>query len=153
VIVYLDSSALVKVFIENEVDRAIALDGLAAASSAVTSAIAYAECRAAFARRYRSGDIGSDQLGWLVAQFDEMWPRIGIRPVSEGLARFAGYLAQDLALRGYDAVHLATALVFAREIDSLEFLGFDDRLNEAARLVSLRVFRDGTNAAPVGDDT
>ena len=73
--------------------------------------------------------------------------------VDTDLIEKAANLAEKYSLRGYDAVHLATALVFAQEINSLEFLSFDDRLNEAARLVSLRVFRDGTNAAPVGDDT
>jgi hypothetical protein len=39
-------------------------------------------------------------------------------------------------------VHLATSLSFALEFDDLQFLSFDNRLNEAARTSSLRLYAD-----------
>ena len=145
-ILYLDTSALVKLFIEED-GREFALDRFRAASSSATSVIAYTESRAAFTRRQRAGDFERIHLSELVARLDEIWPTIKNRQVSEEFAHLAGYLAEAHALRGYDAVHLATALVFAHEFDDLEFLSFDNRLNEAARSASLRICGDDPIAA------
>lgn len=150
-ILYLDTSALVKLFIDED-GREIALDRFRAASSSATSVIAYTECRAALARRQRAGDFDRNHLSGLVARLDEIWPTIRNRQVSGELAHLAGYLAEAHALRGYDAVHLASALVFTREFDDLEFLSFDVRLNEAARAASLRVVEDNTDSAIAGED-
>ncbi len=145
-ILYLDSSALVKLFI-GEAGREIVLERLDLASSAATSVIAYTECRAAIARRLRAGDLGLDHSRALVAQMDGTWPMIRNRQVSDDLAHLAGHLAEEHALRGYDAVHLATALVFAEEFDDLEFLSFDTRLNIAARSASLPIYDEADPAA------
>lgn len=50
--------------------------------------------------------------------------------VDEELARDAGTLAEDYALRGYDAVHLATAL--SAEDDELVVVTWDRDLAAAA---------------------
>ena len=49
------------------------------------------------------------------------------------LAREAGRIAERLALRGFDAIHLASALEFGRLLGaSPRFLAFDARLAGAA---------------------
>lgn len=57
--------------------------------------------------------------------------------VDERLARTAGELAERLALRAYDAVHLAAALDIA-EIDIL-MVTWDQDLAAAARAAGLSV--------------
>lgn len=44
------------------------------------------------------------------------------------------------SLRGYDAVHLASAIQLSERFDVVRSLAFDDRLNEAARSVELTVY-------------
>jgi predicted nucleic acid-binding protein len=131
VILYLDTSALVKLFID-EAGRDHVLAGLAKATRAVTSVIACAECRSAFARRGRAGDIDDAQLRELIGQLDDTWPTMARVPVSESLARWAGHLAGVYVLRGFDAVHLATAARAGETFDEMEFLSFDNRLTVAA---------------------
>jgi len=56
------------------------------------------------------------------------------------LSRSAGALAQRHALRGFDAIHLASALRLSYRFDDLRFLAFDNRLTAAAREVELTVY-------------
>lgn len=139
-ILYLDTSALVKLYAEEEgtevVERAVEEAELVA-----TSVVAYAEARAAFARKHREG-IFSDEEHWEAVQaLDEDWGTIEKSEVTEDLAREAGDLAEERALRGFDSIHLASALLacdawsWQGEEDSgkaVFFLGFDSNLTKAA---------------------
>ncbi len=58
-----------------------------------------------------------------------------------------GAFAQAYGLRGYDAVYLASALDFKRRFDEIGFLGFDDRLNDAAVEAGLTLYRAEPRAA------
>jgi predicted nucleic acid-binding protein len=60
--------------------------------------------------------------------------------VDDQLARGAGKLAEDLGLRGYDAVHLATALGLGDD-DSV-VVTWDEDLRRAAERVGLAVAAD-----------
>ena len=60
--------------------------------------------------------------------------------MSDKLSRRAGELAERYSLRGYDAVHLASAVQLSERFDAVRFLAFDDRLNEAARSAELPVY-------------
>lgn len=54
--------------------------------------------------------------------------------VSNEVAHWAGDLAERLALRGFDAIHLASALrAQAHFTEEVRFLTFDERLVAAAR--------------------
>jgi len=57
--------------------------------------------------------------------------------VDEALARHAGALAEERGLRGYDAVHLATALALGK--DAVTLLTWDGDLAEAALEANLPV--------------
>jgi hypothetical protein len=60
--------------------------------------------------------------------------------VSDLVAYRAGEMAERFALRGFDAVHLASASRLAERFTDLRVLTFDDRLEEAARVVSVPVY-------------
>ena len=135
-ILYLDTSALVKLFVEEahsaEVRTATRLAGICA-----TSRIAYAEALAALARREREG------LDPALAQeirdlFEAKWPDFLVVEVSRPITVRAAGLARSHALRASDAVHLAAAQEIFETAPDLVFACFDDRLNLAAKAQGMR---------------
>lgn len=109
-ITYIETSALIKLLIEeNGSDAAAATwDG---ADARFTSRIAQVEARAALASARRSGRLSASALGRAKRALDERFSEMNIVEVTSLLARHAGDLAKEHSLRGYDAVHLASALV------------------------------------------
>jgi predicted nucleic acid-binding protein len=75
-----------------------------------------------------------------VATLEELYVQLRIVAIDEPLARHAGALAAQHALRGYDAVHLACAL--ALEGDDILLATWDDALNAAARATGRLVAND-----------
>lgn len=112
--VYFDTSAVVKVVIAEEGSReAVSLWN--DASSVILGELAYPEARAAVAAARRARRLGQQACLRAVAGIDELVSGALIIGVDRGLARSAGELADQYALRGYDAVHLASAL--AADVD------------------------------------
>ena len=68
----------------------------------------------------------------VIDALDDRWLTYEKPAVTEGLIRLAGDFAQRFALRGYDAVQLASAFVSGEENENLRFLAFDNDLNGAA---------------------
>ena len=114
VIVYFDTSALVKLY----VDEPRAKPARAAAEAAAviaTSMLTYAEMRSAFARKRRFGEITPDQLERFKKEFETDWNTFDIVVIGETIVRRAGDFAENYLLKGFDAVHLATAEVSVRD--------------------------------------
>ena len=63
-----------------------------------------------------------------MASLDDLWTQLGVVDVTIDLATSAGVVAEREALRGYDAVHLATALL----VDADVFATTDAELCDAA---------------------
>ena len=149
-ILYLDTSALVKLYAveegREEVERAVE-----EAERVATCAVAYAEARAALARKFREGVFSEEEHREAVTALDKDWRTLEVLSVTENVARFAGDLAERHALRGFDALHLASALLIraaSREQGGGEdvlFLGFDMHLMGA---VSELMGADESGEAP-----
>ena len=108
-IVYFDTSALIKqVFEESGSDLPGELWD--AGDRLVSTQIAYPEARAAAAAAHRAGRIGSDDLRDANREIDLIFDELELVGVDAPLVREAGDLAEGHGLRGYDAVHLASAL-------------------------------------------
>ena len=60
---------------------------------------------------------------------EDHWDEIDTVEVTDDLVRFAGDLADRRALRGYDAVHLASALILG---DEVVMATWDRELSDAA---------------------
>lgn len=103
------------------------------ASRVATSTVAYAEARAAFARRTREGELSDGEHRRVVEALDKGWEGYDRLTVSDVVARRAGDVAERHALRGFDAIHLASAARLKERFDDLHFLAFDVRLVDAAR--------------------
>jgi uncharacterized protein len=134
-ILYLDTSSLVKLYIEelsSEAVRRWAREATALASSCV----AYPETLAALARRHREGDLDEAGFQRVVQGFQRDWEAWAVVQVQE---RLAGRMAIKHGIRGFDAVHLAAVLVVRDAVPTLAFTSFDGRLNQAATREGLTV--------------
>jgi predicted nucleic acid-binding protein len=132
VILYLDASALVKLYVE-EAGTSLVLDRVQAAEAVATALITYAEARAALARHRREGALTASDLRRAVREMDREWGTYNVVDLTDSLVRSAGALAERHALRGYDAVQLASALDLRAAGGAVEFYAFDTRLNRAAQ--------------------
>ena len=100
------------------------------AESVVSSQLAYPEARAAAAAAHRRRRITSTTLRRAVDKIDELCTEFDVIGLDPDLAHSAGDLAEAHGLRGYDAVHLATAL--SVESDSMLLATWDGDLARAA---------------------
>lgn len=135
-ILYLDTSALLKIYFEEEGSDLVD-QYLGRADVVATCWIAYVEARAAFARRLSPGERQRARVG-----LDHDWPRYLKIDVTEPLLREAALVAERYRLRAYDAVHLASARILRdRHGEAVTFGSWDLELDEAAArdgFVSLR---------------
>ena len=132
-IVYLDTSSLVKLYLEEEGSTEVR-ELVAGASLAATSVLAYPEARSALARLLREGGLTESEQAQAKSDLDRDWNGFLALPV-EDVWRQGGDLAERHGLRGADAVHLATylALLGMSHGAPVRFSSFDERLNQAAR--------------------
>lgn len=104
---------------------------------AASSILAYPEGRAALAAARRLDRLGKKAHQDALMAFEELFGELVGIGVDEGLAARAGEYAEDLGLRGYDAVHLATALELGDE--EVVLVTWDRDLGRAAERVGLGV--------------
>ncbi|MHB8294826.1 MAG: type II toxin-antitoxin system VapC family toxin [Acidimicrobiales bacterium] len=135
-IVYLDSSAFVKLVVgEDGSDLAAALwDGC---DAAVSSRLAYPEVRAALAAagragRLRPGDQGRAEMAW-----EEYRAATRMVELTGPVIAHAGQIASQYALRGADAVHLAS--LFAVGVVGTLFAVWDQRLRTGAQAAGVQL--------------
>jgi predicted nucleic acid-binding protein len=100
-----------------------------------SSILSYPEGRAELAAARRQGRLGEAEHAKALAVFEELQEDLITVGVDSGLARRAGEHAEDLGLRGYDAVHLATALELGDE--EVVLVTWDRDLARAAEQVGL----------------
>jgi hypothetical protein len=133
-IVYFDTSAIVPILIE-EPSSMVASRLWDEADRVVSSRLVYPESRAALAMARRLDRIDERGLREAVDDFESLHDQLDMIEVTEGLIREAGGLAEELSLRGYDAVHLASA----RLVDDPEMVlaAGDQSLLAAARAVGI----------------
>jgi predicted nucleic acid-binding protein len=130
-VVYLDTSSLVKLYVEEEGSTDVAAI-VQNARIVATSMIAYAEARAAFARRFREGSLTKRAYKTLLLSFEKDWINYMQIKVSQELIRLAGDLAERHALRGFDAIHLSSAISLMKSNVPVLFLCHDDKLQKAS---------------------
>jgi predicted nucleic acid-binding protein len=132
---YLDTSSLFKLYVEESGSDEVRQD-LAEAETVATSAVSYAEARAAFARLRRDGQLTPAMFLAVKRDFEADWARLAIVEPTVSLCRTAGELAERYGLRGCDSIHLATFVELAGERRGSEtrFSSFDRALSRAATL-------------------
>lgn len=132
-ILYLDTSALVKRYIV-EAGTPEVQAWIAAARLVNVSVIARAEMGAAVSKAARMGWLSAEQGQFALEWFRSEWESYGRLPVSEAAVQLADTLACRYGLRGFDAVHLACALLYHQGLgEPLSFACYDRDLWQAAR--------------------
>lgn len=135
---YIDTSALVKLLIVE--DGSVALAEALTGASVWTSRASYVEARAAVARREREASAPREACAAARLQLQADWPAYTVVELSPGLAETAAEFAEAFALRGFDAIQLASAHLAKSSVpETVSFFAFDRRLNRAARLLGLQL--------------
>lgn len=123
--VYLDASAIVKLVVREPESRALARY-LRELPERATSKVAQVEVSRAVGRLVEP----------VPPQVEAVFARLVLLELSDEIARRAALL-RPRDLRSLDAIHLASALELAGELEA--FVSYDERLSEAARVAGLPV--------------
>ena len=139
-ICYLDTSALVKLYIKENGSEEV-LKVVEASSLVATSKIAYAEARAAFARGLREKVYNVEAYRLIVDAFRNDWNSYFAIEVSDDILEMAGDAAEKFALCGFDALHLASASFLTKHNKEEMMVGcWDVRLWQAYCKAGFSVF-------------
>ena len=139
-ILYLDSSALAKRYLSEEGSYDVE-QLVAGAELVATSVITRVEVSAALARARRQKLLGAGPAARLRTLFASHWGSMLRLNLLESTVERADSLAWELDLRGYDAVHLATAVAWREAVAEAPVLAtYDRELWKAAAAQGLEVW-------------
>lgn len=131
---YFDTSALVPLLIaepSSEVCRRLWDD----ADAVVTTRLSYVEAAAALAQALRLQRLTEQGHGAARRILDELWSEFDVIDVDDVVVRRAAQLAHHCGLRGYDAVHCASAEQL--DDDDLVVAAGDQKLLDACRSLGM----------------
>jgi len=134
VIVYYDTSAVIPLLLAEPTSQVFERLWVET-ERALSSPLLYVEARSAIARAHRDGRITDQEKQQAVADLDQMIAAIDLVDISDSVVHHAGELADRLALRGYDALHLTSADL-ATESDVV-FASGDKQLLKAAEALGV----------------
>jgi uncharacterized protein len=141
VILFCDTSALLKLFIDEQGSESM-IEACSSSEGIAVCRITWAESMAAFARRTRFKGAIESGLAQAQSIFERAWPDFVIADVTQPLVEKAGMYADAFALRGYDSVQLAAAHNLHQQLDlPMTFACFDRRLNQAAQLLEMELLK------------
>lgn len=130
---YLDTSALVKIYVEEEGSTTVR-EAIVRADTVATATVAYVEACAAFARRRREGRLSRSDYRHTIQELRSDWERYLVLEVTGELIRRAADLTAIHPLRAYDAIHLASAKVLQERVQGpIFFACWDSNLAAFAK--------------------
>lgn len=135
-LIYFDSSAFVRLLAE-EAGSELAAELWDGCDAALSSRLAYPEVRAALAASARNHDLTETELAAAERDWEGYWAATRPVELTSAVERQAGQLARDHALRGADAVHLASVLAIGDP--DLIIAVWDRRLHAGAQAAGCRV--------------
>jgi predicted nucleic acid-binding protein len=107
--IYLDTSALIKRFVA-EAGSETVNDLVGKAPPIVTAKIAFAEVHAGLKRKHREGSLSGRDYALSVRQFEDDWESYIRVDLRDEILRLARDLIRQHPLRGFEAIHLSSAL-------------------------------------------
>ncbi|MDP2809647.1 MAG: type II toxin-antitoxin system VapC family toxin [Rhodocyclaceae bacterium] len=138
-ILYCDTSALLKLYLEEKASDIVQAQAESATAVAVCR-LAWAEAMAALARRVRETPADAAAIESVRTALRADWPNYAVVEVNQPLVELAGDYADTFALRGYDSVQLAAARTLQQAAgEPLRFACFDGRLNRAAQVLGMLI--------------
>ena len=136
-ILYLDTSAWVKLYVREAGSKELRAC-TSKAEVMAASVVAYPEARAAFARLKAQGISTDAKHQQRLAQLNLDWGNLLRIELVPTVVRSAGDLAEVYGLRGFDSIHLASALWLKEKTSAAFcFAVFDQRLRAAAERAGL----------------
>lgn len=136
-ILFCDTSALVKLYIDEDGSRqlqALLID----AEAVAVCRVAWAEAYAALSRRARETPEDATVIEQAKVALANDWPRFVVLDIGQQLVELAGEYADMFALRGHESIQLAAASEAGRISQTpILFACFDTRLNKAAKLLGM----------------
>ena len=141
---YLDSSAIIKRFAAEKGSESVRRI-IEQETPIATAKISYAEIHSGLARKKRAGDLPAGAYALICRQVELDWQSYVRIELTDEVLVLARELIQRHPLRGFDAIHLASALILRESLgEQITFVGADERQLEAAakeHLVPLNVER------------
>ncbi|GBC96221.1 Ribonuclease VapC49 [bacterium HR16] len=139
-ILYLDASALVKCYVEEQGSHDV-VRLIQASEIAGTGVLSRAEVVAAIARATRIGSISREDGELAIAAFEADWANLVRLQTTEAIIAQAARLAWQKGLRGYDAVHLACAMTWRDALQRpVTMVTYDRELWQGAQEEGLDLF-------------
>jgi len=139
-ILYADSSALAKRYLSEPDSKAV--ESLIRGADVVgSSIITRAEVSAALAKAVRMNWLAHATGERILKSFRQYWLDVAALPINDTLVAEADALAWHYGLRGYDAVHLASALLWRTALgEQIVLATFDRQLWDGAKQAGLDVW-------------
>jgi predicted nucleic acid-binding protein len=137
--IYLDSSALVKRYVQEEgtdfVKSILAGHGLI-----TTSKLTYPEILSALMRKVRAGEIERKMFNGIVEMFDKDWDHVLVLDFHNDLLQIVKVVIEKHPLKAADAIHLSSALWLKLSSKAdVTFVASDSNLLKAAGAEKLQV--------------
>ena len=141
--IYLDSSALVKRYIEEDgSDKVNAL--LEERSVAAASRLAYPEILAAITRRHKAKEIETGAFERIKEAFKFDWASFVVVEFHIDVFQLIDEIIIKYALKGADSVHLSSALWLKKAMkQDVVFVASDLELIKAAKAEKFQIFNPG----------
>ena len=139
-ILYLDTSALVKRYFHEPYSDDV-ISRWKSATQIVTSFVAYAETMASMYRKKRESGLADTVIRKIADSFHQDWESFIRVEVNDKLNGYIDRVVEKYPLRGFDAIHLASAIIIHERLpEDFVFACFDDRLACAAHSEGLETF-------------
>jgi len=137
--IYLDSSALVKRYVQEEgtdfVKSILAGHGLI-----TTSKLTYPEILSALMRKVRAGEIERKTFNGIVEMFDKDWDHVLVLDFHNDLLQIVKVVIEKHPLKAADGIHLSSALWLKLSSKAdVTFVASDSNLLKAAAAEKLQV--------------
>jgi predicted nucleic acid-binding protein len=136
-ILYLGTSSLVKLYVEEEYSGVVR-DWVKEAEIVATCRVAYTEVISALELRFKQQEISQSEYDTIVKRFSQDWLNFAIVDFDE---REAGLFVKKYGLNRFDAIHLSTAKQIKKEDHEslLSFSSVDEKLCNAAATEGFKV--------------
>lgn len=136
-ILYLGTSSLVKLYVEEEYSDVVR-GWVRDAEIVATCRVAYTEIISALEIKFKQNDISKSEYELIVKRFSQDWLDLAIVDFDE---REAGLFVKKYGLKRFNAIHLSAAMLIKKVQNgiSLAFSSMDEKLCKAAAAEGLKV--------------
>lgn len=135
---YLDSSAIVKLYLVDEAGTDDLKDIATRSATIATSRLSYVEVRAGLAAAHRADRLARLEHDRAVASFEDSWPAFLVVELTDVVGARSGAMAEAFGLRAGDAIQLAS--IFELDVRETVMVAWDARLRHACHAAGVVVY-------------